>query len=177
MNRFLAACWILCTITTGCSTDDAANGQTPAPAGQPFEVLAGGGRDVEAGRALDAALIGRAEDLEVAPDGTAYLLIYSDGAAHLERIRPDGTRTRIKLMETERTGNQVTLGPDGSVYVNLYVNGDHDAIHRIRSDGSRQVVIGYQAAASTPDGGSARPTASSEDSPSTPRAGWSSPSR
>lgn len=105
---------------------------------------------------MDAALIGRAEDLEVAPDGTAYLLIYSDGAAHLERIRPDGTRTRIKLMGTEHVGEQIAVGPDGSVYVNLYVNGDHDAIHRIRPDGSRQVVIGYQTAASTSDGGSAR---------------------
>ncbi|WP_157979716.1 NHL repeat-containing protein [Kribbella monticola] len=150
MNRLLTATLLLSMTVTGCST----GGETQPPprpkttVGQPFEVLAGGGRDALAQRALDTDLTGMVDDLEVAPDGTAYLLVSADGKARIERIRPDGTHATIALQDAADTGRQLAVGPDGSVYVDLF-RGDEkkDAIWRIRPDDSRQPVIGYNAGA------------------------------
>jgi hypothetical protein len=125
--------------------------QPKPPAGQAFEILAGGGKSASADRALDLDLSGTVEDLEVAPDGTAYLLISEDGTARLERIGADGAHTTTHLLAARDVGSQLAIGPDGSVYVNLYWGDEKkDAIYRIRPDGTRQPVIGYPAAAVAP---------------------------
>jgi len=155
VNRLLAATILLSLAITGCSKDGAGQpvAEGTVPAGQPFEVLAGGGQNPLAQRALDTDLSGTVEDLEVAPDGTAYLLITRGGKARLEQIRPDGTHATINLQDAQDVGRQIAVGPDGSVYVNLHW-GDKkdDAIYRIRPDDSRQQVISYNAGAVSPRG-------------------------
>jgi hypothetical protein len=130
---------------------------TPTPAGTPrsqkpaattpFEIVAGGGTDATADKALDAKIIGAAWDIEIAPDGTANLLVNNDkGQLRLERIRPDGTRTKVDLDYNRNLGRRIAVGPDGSAYVNLHVGEKNDAIYRIQLDGSLQPVIDYTSA-------------------------------
>jgi hypothetical protein len=57
--------------------------------------VAGGGTDPTAQKALDAKIEGAAWDLEFAPDGTAILLI-NDRELRLQRVRPDGTLTKVE---------------------------------------------------------------------------------
>jgi hypothetical protein len=130
---------------------DAAVDAPKPPAGQAFEILAGGGKSTSAERALDLELSGTVRDLEVAPDGTAYLLMSDGATARLERIRPDGTHATISLLNGRHIGTQLAVGPDGSVYVNLYWGEEKkDAVYRIRPDGTRQPVITYNAGAVAP---------------------------
>ena len=118
MNRLLAVTIVLLALT-GCSKNEPAEAPEP-PAGQAFEILAGGGTTARADRALDTKLSGVVKDLEIAPDGTAYLLIAEGGTTRLDRIRPDGSHTTINLLDARDVGSQIAIGPDGSVYVNLY---------------------------------------------------------
>jgi hypothetical protein len=110
----------------------------------PFEIVAGGGTDASAEKALDAKIQGAAWDLEFAPDGTANLLI-NDGKLRLQRIRPDGTLTKVELGYGQ-VGRRIAVGPDGSAYVNLHSGERTDAVYRIKVDGSRTQVIDYHAA-------------------------------
>ncbi|GAA0934908.1 hypothetical protein GCM10009554_21350 [Kribbella koreensis] len=161
-----------CSITTNPSSSPAGTPQaheqtstgtpeesTPAPADTPrsqqpaattpFEIVAGGGTDATADKALDAKILGAAWDIEIAPDGTANLLINNDrGQLRLERIRPDGTRAKVDLDYNRNLGRRIAVGPDGSAYVNLHVGEKNDAIYRIKPDGSQsgQPVIDYTTA-------------------------------
>jgi hypothetical protein len=153
VNRLLAATFVLLLTVTGCSKGGAPQptDAPKGPVGQPFELLAGGGTSPLADRALDLQLSGQVLDLEVAPDGTAYLLTAEHGTTRLDRIRPDGKHATLDLVDGQDVGSQVAVGPDGSAYVNLYwADKKRDAIYRIRPDGTRQLVISYNAAATTP---------------------------
>jgi hypothetical protein len=154
VTRLLAATLVLTLALAACSQDSTT--QQPAqdkPAvGQPFEVVAGGGDSVRTNDARKLKLSGSVQDLEVAPDGTAYLLITQAGESHVAQVGPDGAYTEITLQRTADVGNQIAVGPDGSVYVNLDIGGPKDAIYRLGPNGSRQQVIDYNSAASTTNG-------------------------
>ncbi|MEU4390480.1 hypothetical protein [Kribbella sp. NPDC023855] len=164
MHRPLAAAALILVITGCTATTPSPAGRTQAPtaraeAAPPFEIVAGGGTDAFAGKAIDRKLTGAVRDLELAPDGTVNLLISSDGPDQLQRITPDGTLTKIDLDYAQNIGRQIAVGPDGSTYVNLNVGrASRDAVYRINPDGSRRPVIGYDAAVAGIDDSPGRAT-------------------
>ncbi|WP_328332641.1 hypothetical protein OHA70_14510 [Kribbella sp. NBC_00382] len=131
------------TATDTSPSPSASTSQAPART-TPFEIVAGGGTNAFAEKALDAQIKGAVWDLEFAPDGTANLLI-NDGKLRLQRIRPDGTLTKVELGYGQ-VGRRIAVGPDGSAYVNLHSGEKADAVYRIKVDGSQTQVIGFNAA-------------------------------
>lgn len=149
MHRLLAATVASALVITGCTATTAAprpaeEAETPAASTEtatarteaptagtetppartepapPFKIVAGGGTNPLPEKALDAKNEGAVWDLEFAPDGTANLLINTEGKLRLQRIRPDGTLTKVELGYGQSVGNRIAVGPDGSAYVNQH---------------------------------------------------------
>ncbi|MFG1909582.1 hypothetical protein [Kribbella sp. NPDC048928] len=126
------------------------SGKGEDPLGQAFEVVAGGGSDPAATRALDTKLTGLIGDLEVAADGVVRLLVTETSGRSIVAISPAGQVQRIKLKTAQRGANQLAVADDGSLYVSF--TGDGGVFH-VSATGELVRVVGNGIRGFTPDGG------------------------
>lgn len=132
------------------SACDNNSGKVDDPPGQAIEVMAGGGSDPAATRALDTKLTGTIEDIEVAADGVVRLLVTEATGRSIVAISPAGQVQRIKLTTRERGANQLAVADDGSLYVSFTGDG---GVFRVSAAGELARVVGNGMRGFTPDGG------------------------
>ena len=144
-------------LLSGC-TDDS----TKAPDGQAVEIVAGGGSDPAATRALDAKLTGFAEDLEVGRDGVVRLLTTVDKRVTVWLFQPDGGLQRIDLGPGAQAASELAVADDGTMYISHSV-GAVGVVSKVSAAGKVSPVVGSGRSGFTSDGGAALRPASRID--------------
>jgi hypothetical protein len=136
-------------LLSGC-TDDSKK----VPAGQTVEIVAGGGTDPNAAKAVDAQLAGKIDDFGVGRDGVVRVLTTDNGRVAIRLIYPDGRLQRIDLDPEVLGASQLAVADNGTMYVSHSRTGT-GAVSRVESDGRLVPVLGNGQGGFTPDGGPA----------------------
>lgn len=136
-------------LLSGC-TDDSKE----TPPGQAVEIIAGGGTNPNATKALDAQLTGKVDDFGVGRDGVIRVLTTDAGRVSILLIHPDGRFQRISLDSKLAGATQLAVADNGTMYVSHSGIGT-GAVSRVESDGRLIPVLGNGHGGFTPDGGPA----------------------
>jgi hypothetical protein len=105
---------LVALLATGC---EQGGDRQQQPAGQPVEVVAGGGES-PSGKAADARIDGRLVDLAVDGGGTVRVLTATPQGLALWTMPVGGTLTRVGVRGVEaRDASQLALDPAGHVYL------------------------------------------------------------
>lgn len=136
--RLIVPVGLLAVLTlAGCSGGDEPSG------GQRVEVVAGGGADAAATKALDAKIDDSLRDLDVGADGVARLLVDGDKVAVWEVKGSDARRIELDLTSAE----QLAVAKDGTMYVS-----SGTGLWKIPSGGTAEQIVGDGKRGFTPDG-------------------------
>lgn len=121
-------------VAAGCSSGEG---------GQQVEVVAGGGADAAAAKALDAKIDGSLRDLEVGSDGVVRLLVDGDKVAVWEIKGADARKIELDLTSAE----QLAVDKDGTLYVSSGAG-----LWKVPSSGTAEQIVGGAEKGFTPDG-------------------------
>lgn len=136
-------------LLTGC-TDDSKK----TPPGQAVEIIAGGGTNPTATKALDAQLTGKVDDFGVGRDGVIRVLTTDNERVSIRLIHPDGRLQRIDLDPKLTSASQLAVADNGTMYVSHSGDGI-GAVSRVEADGRLVPVLGNGREGFTADGGPA----------------------
>jgi hypothetical protein len=136
-------------LLSGC-TDDSKK----TPPGQAVEIIAGGGANPDATKALDAQLTGKVDDFGIGRDGVIRVLTTENERDSIRLIYPDGRLQRIDLDSKVSGASQLAVADNGVMYVSHSSNAV-GAVSRVEPDGHLIPVLGNDHAGFTMDGGSA----------------------
>lgn len=135
-------------LVSGC--DGSKKDESP---GQAIEILAGGGSNAAATKALDAKLTGALSDFKVGRDGVIRVLSYDNRHTSILEISPDGRLQRIDLATRLKGASQVAAADDGTLYVSS--PGPTGAVFRVDAGDRLVPVVGNGKIGLTSDGGRA----------------------
>lgn len=136
-------------LLSGC-TDDSKK----TPPGQAVEIIAGGGTNPNATKALDAQLTGEVDDFGIGRDGVIRVLTTDNERVSIRLIYPDGRLQRIDLDPKGTSASQLAVADNGTMYVSHSRTGI-GAVSRVEASGRLVPVLGNGREGFTPDGGPA----------------------
>ncbi|TDC30519.1 hypothetical protein [Kribbella albertanoniae] len=122
--------------------------------GQQVQIIAGGGTNPDATKALDLALTGNTSDLEIGRDGTVRLLVNDEDRVSIWAFAPDGAAHRILVDPKITDASQLAVAQDGTMYVSHSGKGV-GMVSKISPTGQATRIVGNGHAGATADGGTA----------------------
>lgn len=125
----------LTLLLNGCHTE-----QSKAPAGEQVAIVAGGGAETTATKALDLSLSGVPNDFEVGRDGVARLMVTQSGRVLIWTFKPDGSATRIDVDPKITDVSQLAVADDGNLYIS-HLAGRVWCISKVDRNGRATPVI------------------------------------
>jgi hypothetical protein len=148
-RRTAIICLATTLLLTACTDQD-----KKQPEGQQVQIIAGGGTNPNATKALDLDLTGEINDLEVGRDGTVRLLVTEKDRVAIWVIGPDGAARRILVAPTVTSARELAVAPDGTLYISQTRSGI-GTVSRIEANGAAVPMVGNGQAGTTADGASA----------------------
>jgi hypothetical protein len=148
-RRTAIICLATTLLLTACTDQD-----KKQPEGQQVQIIAGGGTNPNATKALDLALTSRPSDLDIGRDGTVRLLVNDADQASIWIFAPDSTAHRILVDPKVTAAAELAVAQDGTMYVSHSDKGA-GMVSKISPTGQATRIVGNGHAGATADGGTA----------------------